>query len=224
VRWCGTGQVQPVPNALRSPGSSWAASAAPAHARARVPAHARARVPAHARARVPAHARARVPAHARARVLARVCVLVLVLARVRVLALVLARVRVLALVCVLVRVRACVLARVRVLARVCVLAFTVAGVLQVQAGELVQDSPVDVAGHDRGQRRVTGGGVGVGPIRYTDPGRPAAAARAVLQPCSSPAAAGWPRSSARSTCTVSCSGCPSRPGSIPDAISRWQHW
>ena len=32
------------------------------------------------------------------------------------------------------------------------------GVLQVQAGELVQDGPVEVPGHDRGQRRVAGGG------------------------------------------------------------------
>ena len=61
-----------------------------------------------------------------------------------------------------------------------------------------------------------------GPVTYTDPGRPAAAARAVLQPASSPEAAGWPRSSARSTCTVSCAGWLSGPGSIPDSISRRQ--
>ena len=44
----------------------------------------------------------------------------------------------------------------------CVVAAGVAGVLQVQAGELVQERPVDVPGHHRGQRRVTGGGCGVG--------------------------------------------------------------
>ena len=61
-----------------------------------------------------------------------------------------------------------------------------------------------------------------GPVRYTDPGICAAAARAVLQPASSPEAPGWPRSSARSTCTVSWAGWLSGPGSIPESISRWQ--
>ena len=37
----------------------------------------------------------------------------------------------------------------------------VAGVLQDQAGEVVQDGPVDVPGHDRDQGGVTGGGAGL---------------------------------------------------------------
>ena len=37
-----------------------------------------------------------------------------------------------------------------------------AGVLQDQAGEVVQDGPVDVPGHDRDQGGVAGGGAGVG--------------------------------------------------------------
>ena len=47
-------------------------------------------------------------------------------------------------------------------------------------------------------------------------------AGAVLQPASSPEAPGWPRSSARSTCTVGWAGWLSGPGSIPESISRWR--
>ena len=42
-------------------------------------------------------------------------------------------------------------------------AFAVAEGVQEHVRELVQDVPVDVPGHDRGQRRVTGGGGSVGP-------------------------------------------------------------
>jgi hypothetical protein len=108
VRWCGTGQVQPVPNGLvRSSGSSWAASGAPSR---------------------PGPVPASWP---------RACVLA----------------------------RGCALARVwvGVLARTRDRAAVVAGVAQVQAGELIQDVPVDVPAHDRGQRRITRGGVRLRP-------------------------------------------------------------
>ena len=110
----------------------------------------------------------------------------------------------------------------------------VAGGVQEQVGELVQDRPVDLPGHDRGEHRVTGGGLGVragqehrpgigggggagqAPARLR-PGRP------VAQPASRPGPPGRPRSAARSiwTWTWARAGCcPSWPGSRPAAVSR----
>ena len=83
---------------------------------------------------------------------------------------------------------------------------TVPGGVEVQGGELVQDGPVDVPAHHRGQCRITRGRVRLRPgqiHRSGDPGgRGAGGGPAALQ-SEAPAR---PLSSARSTCTVTCTG------------------